>query len=479
MTEKSFIKEIAGLVVKHPSDLFSSIAIAQACLESFFGRSDLAANANNYFGIKAGDSWSGDVYYKNTQEDDGKGNMSTIKAGFRKYKNMEESVRDHARFLTSTPWRSEYYKDVINAKTPELQAQALTGTYATDIRYKVKLMDLIDKYNLKKYDEGDNKMAISKPKIIDRRTKALGYPNRTSRTGNRRNHSQIKYIAWHYTATTNGSISGHENYWGRTLGWGIGGYTYYIDRKGNIYQNYDWAVRTNGVAGWNTPTLNISVEASNKNNYTDAQVKAREHLTLWLMDQLKVPASRVLGHKEFSGQATACPGYSASEMNAFRSQLAKLSKTKYNAPKATSKDPWTRIKSETGIFIAEYNIVRRDKPTVKANRTGQISAGDVIKYNGLFHADGYSWLEFKDGKGKYQYFPYRQHSEKESWGKLMSEEDYANKYVPKTKPKQDKEAEPKGLFKVQTGAFAQKENAEALAKKMEKDGYDTHIVKDK
>lgn len=71
------------------------------------------------------------------------------------------------------------------------------------------------------------------------------------------------------------------------------------------------------------------------------------------------------------------------------------------------------------------------------------------------------------------------HSEKESWGKLMSEEDYANKYVPKTKPKQDKKAEPKGLFKVQTGAFAQKENAKALAKKMEKDGYDTHIVKDK
>ena len=164
MTEKSFIKEIAGLVVKHPSDLFSSIAIAQACLESFFGRSDLAANANNYFGIKAGDSWSGDVYYKNTQEDDGKGNMSTIKAGFRKYKNMEESVKDHATFLTSTPWRSNYYKDVINAKTPDLQAQALTGTYATDSKYKVKLLDLIEKHNLKQYDEGDNKM--SKPTVL-------------------------------------------------------------------------------------------------------------------------------------------------------------------------------------------------------------------------------------------------------------------------------------------------------------------------
>lgn len=143
MTEKSFIKEIAGLVGKYPSDFFNSIAIAQACLESFFGRSELAVKAHNYFGIKSGGDWKGDVYYKNTQEDDGQGKLSTIKAGFRKYRSMEESVKDHAGFLTSTPWRAEYYKDVINAKSPESQAQALTGTYATDTRYKAKLMDIL------------------------------------------------------------------------------------------------------------------------------------------------------------------------------------------------------------------------------------------------------------------------------------------------------------------------------------------------
>lgn len=164
MTEENFIKEIAGLVGKYPSDLFNSIVIAQACLESFFGRSELAVKAHNYFGIKSGGDWKGDVYYKNTQEDDGQGKLSTIKAGFRKYSSMEESVKDHARFLASTPWRSEYYKDVISAKTPELQAQALTGTYATDTRYKAKLMDLINKYNLKQYDEGDNEM--SKPTVL-------------------------------------------------------------------------------------------------------------------------------------------------------------------------------------------------------------------------------------------------------------------------------------------------------------------------
>ena len=164
MTEKRFIKEIAGLVVKHPSDLFNSIAIAQACLESFFGRSELAVKAHNYFGIKSGGDWKGDVYYKNTQEDDGRGKLSTIKAGFRKYRSMEESVKDHATFLTSTPWRTNYYKDVISAETPESQAQALVGTYATDSKYRVKLLDLIEKHNLKQYDKGANKM--SKPTVL-------------------------------------------------------------------------------------------------------------------------------------------------------------------------------------------------------------------------------------------------------------------------------------------------------------------------
>ena len=164
MTEEKFIKEIASLVGKYPSDFFNSIAIAQACLESFFGRSELAVKAHNYFGIKSGGDWKGDVYYKNTQEDDGKGNLSTIKAGFRKYDNMESSVKDHATFLSSTPWRKDYYKAVIGAKSPDSQARALAGTYATDTQYSVKLMEIINRYNLSQYDKGDDKM--SKPTVL-------------------------------------------------------------------------------------------------------------------------------------------------------------------------------------------------------------------------------------------------------------------------------------------------------------------------
>ena len=426
MTEENFIKEIASLVGKYPSGFFNSIAIAQACLESFFGRSELAVKAHNYFGIKSGGDWKGDVYYKNTQEDDGKGNMSTIKAGFRKYKNMEESVKDHAGFLTSTPWRAEYYKDVINAKTPELQARALTGTYATDTRYKVKLMDIINKYNLEQYDEGDNKMEISKPKIIDRRSKALGYPDRTKLAGNRRSVSGITHIGVHYTATTNGSIQGHENFWRNNRGWNLGGYSYYIDRAGNIYQNYDHAVRTNGVAGHNTRTLNFSVEASHKNNYTPAQLASRTHLILWLMQELNVPASRVLQHKEFSGQATSCAGYSTSEANALRNNLAKKAKSgNVGGSVATSAGAY-KVKDEKAVIHLTENIKVRDKAHYEGELIRTAQKGERIAYTEVYEGNDYRWV--KSGN---EFIPYRPLNSKDAWvefEKLPDKEKQLQKY---------------------------------------------------
>lgn len=153
-------------------------------------------------------------------------------------------------------------------------------------------------------------------------------------------------------------------------------------------------------------------------------------------------------------------------------------KSSGNTPsKNTGNTPWELKKKEEGVFVADVNVIRRDKPTVIAKRTGIISAGDAIKYNGLFHADGFSWLEFKDGKGKYQYFPYWKHSEKEAWGELYTVEEFGK--LKESKPKKVKETDSKSLFKVQTGAFADKENAESLVSKMEKEGYQAFVVTDK
>ncbi|MGF3066654.1 glucosaminidase domain-containing protein [Facklamia sp. P12950] len=158
MNRKDFIEQIAGLVEKYSSPVFNSVRIAQACLESNFGQSDLAIHGKNLFGIKASYPWAGELYTKITKEEV-TGKLIKVPGDFRKYASWELSVKDHASFFTSTDYRKNVaYKDVLSAKTPEQQARALTGTYATDSTYGAKLINLINEYDLKQYDKEDKKM---------------------------------------------------------------------------------------------------------------------------------------------------------------------------------------------------------------------------------------------------------------------------------------------------------------------------------
>lgn len=168
-------------------------------------------------------------------------------------------------------------------------------------------------------------MTITKPKIIDRRKQALGYPNHGAYP--KRALSAIKNIVWHYTATAREEdgaaiIKQHESFWRNSHGWDIGGYHYYIDRQGKIYQNYDLTIVSYGAGRANPYCVHISLEASSVANYTKAQIASREQLTLWLMAQLKLPASAVKGHKEMPGNSTTCPGYSVAQLDALRKDLA-------------------------------------------------------------------------------------------------------------------------------------------------------------
>lgn len=157
MTVQKYFDELVKATQKHTTEIFPSVALAQAILESGLfsnkGPSGLATKYNNFFGIKASTSWKGAVTPAlSTQEDDGKGNMSTIQAGFRAYPSIEASVKDH-NDLFKTDFSKSYYAKVINAKTPGEQTQALQGTYATDSAYASKLNNIISQYNLTQYDK--------------------------------------------------------------------------------------------------------------------------------------------------------------------------------------------------------------------------------------------------------------------------------------------------------------------------------------
>jgi hypothetical protein len=133
--------------------MFRSVCIGQACLESGFGTSGLARKDNNLFGIKdtLGDDWDGPYAIYNTKEYDSNGNLFEVQAAFRKYNDWGDSIEDWAKFLHTY---SRYEENgVFSASTYKEQVQALKNAgYATDINYVSKVIDIINKYKLYQLD---------------------------------------------------------------------------------------------------------------------------------------------------------------------------------------------------------------------------------------------------------------------------------------------------------------------------------------
>ena len=120
----------------------ASITLAQGLLESGYGKGELAMKTNNHFGIKCHKGWEGDYDF---HDDDEKGEC------FRKYNHPMYSFRDHSIFLTT---RSRY-AFLFKLKHTDYKGWAKglrKAGYATDPKYPQKLIYLIDKYGLHKYD---------------------------------------------------------------------------------------------------------------------------------------------------------------------------------------------------------------------------------------------------------------------------------------------------------------------------------------
>lgn len=119
----------------------ASIKIAQAILESGYGRSELAKNANNHFGIRCGNDWKGKTYHL-------KGKNSC----FRAYSSVNESFKQHSDFLKGR----SHYASLFKLKTTDYKGWARglqKAGYATDSSYPAKLIELIERYKLYQYDK--------------------------------------------------------------------------------------------------------------------------------------------------------------------------------------------------------------------------------------------------------------------------------------------------------------------------------------
>ncbi|WP_235297578.1 glucosaminidase domain-containing protein [Portibacter marinus] len=130
----------------------ASIKLAQAILESNSGKSEMAMMANNHFGIKCGNDWRGASYYKIDDDRNHRGQL--IESCFRVFKDAEESFIEHSNFLQNRGKASRYdFLFEYDSKDYVKWARGLKKAgYATDPHYAQKLINLIEKYELHRYD---------------------------------------------------------------------------------------------------------------------------------------------------------------------------------------------------------------------------------------------------------------------------------------------------------------------------------------
>lgn len=187
-SENSFLNSLipSASSIAHKNDLYASVMLAQAILESVWGKSALASEPNhNLFGIKG--NYEGESVNMNTLEDSGNENYYQIQADFRKYPSYHESLEDYASLLRNgTGWDPLFYDGVwkSNASSYQEATSYLTGRYATDSAYGSKLNKIIESNELTKYDAPSTDVpSVETEEVVDQNISASTNTSYTVKSG--------------------------------------------------------------------------------------------------------------------------------------------------------------------------------------------------------------------------------------------------------------------------------------------------------
>lgn len=149
--QKLFINEIGYIIqeeAKKRGYKVCSPIIAQACLESNYGVSQLASRWHNYFGMKCGSSWKGKSINLSTKEEYTQGTLTTIRDNFRVYNSMEDGVKGYFDFINV-----KRYENLKSASTPrEYLTRIKNDGYATSSSYVQSNMNVINRHDLQRFD---------------------------------------------------------------------------------------------------------------------------------------------------------------------------------------------------------------------------------------------------------------------------------------------------------------------------------------
>lgn len=154
---RTYISEYAQMAVDQQNEfgIPASITLAQGLLESAAGRSTLASEGNNHFGIKCHRDWQGETMLRSDDAPD---------ECFRVYGSPAESYADHSRFLSRGRYLPLFDLD------PSDYAGWAKGLkqcgYATDPHYADRLIAIIERYGLDSYDAGSRGAASQTAEYI-------------------------------------------------------------------------------------------------------------------------------------------------------------------------------------------------------------------------------------------------------------------------------------------------------------------------
>lgn len=334
MTEQEFISFMGPLAQADmaKSGVLASVTTAQAILESGYGSTELARNASNFFGnemqlireylarkhlgrrkqVPEADPEKRTRTGTPTQLQQISGNMPSA----------ADSVADHSAYLLGAMNGSKQRYAGLKGEMDPAKAIGIikAGGYATDTRYVNKVLSIISKYNLTKYDQAA-KGGVSNLKI--NQNPNFGTHNTSPRSG------EIEYIVIHYVGAT-GTAKNNIDYYNQRSTTQASA-DFYVGFEGEKWQynpnpkaRYCWAVGGGkqssyggslyGVAR-NANSVSIEMCVRNKGNknanskdwyFEQATIDSAVELTKYLMKLYGVPASRVIRHFDVNGKL--CPG---------------------------------------------------------------------------------------------------------------------------------------------------------------------------
>ena len=158
MDKEEFIQKVAEKVSKYAPLYGISVhspIIAQAIIESGWGKSGLASKYHNYFGLKCGSSWKGKSVNMTTKEEYKVGTMTNIRDNFRVFDDFDDGIRGYFEFINTSR-----YANLKGVKNPEEYVRRLKADgYATSSKYVDNIMRVIRDNKLTRFDgNGDGDM---------------------------------------------------------------------------------------------------------------------------------------------------------------------------------------------------------------------------------------------------------------------------------------------------------------------------------